>query len=158
MNNNTSRLAPNLARAIVVIVFSAFALIAFLRILYQGYGPIQRGACGARRSSWIVSSVNDPTRSRWSDCPPHSPAARKHQRSATRRAFCVGARDVAMAPSSRCPGNILIIKAGGVHSFTCIGDVPLMQLDVHLSPRFIQKMTAWITWISQRPAWAGARP
>jgi hypothetical protein len=25
-----------------------------------------------------------------------------------------------------------------VHGFTCIGDGPLVQLDVHLSPRFIQ--------------------
>jgi quercetin dioxygenase-like cupin family protein/DNA-binding CsgD family transcriptional regulator len=36
------------------------------------------------------------------------------------------------------PGDILVIKAGEIHSFTCIGDVPLVQLDVHLSPRFIQ--------------------
>jgi hypothetical protein len=26
-----------------------------------------------------------------------------------------------------------------VHSFRCIGDEPLVQLDVHLSPRFIQE-------------------
>ena len=37
------------------------------------------------------------------------------------------------------PGDILVIKAGEVHSFTCIGDEPLVQLDVHLSPRFIQE-------------------
>jgi quercetin dioxygenase-like cupin family protein len=36
-------------------------------------------------------------------------------------------------------GDILIIKAGEVHSFTCIGDSPLVQLDVHVSPRFIQE-------------------
>jgi quercetin dioxygenase-like cupin family protein len=36
-------------------------------------------------------------------------------------------------------GDILIIKAGEVHSFTCIGDEPLVQLDVHVSPKFIQK-------------------
>jgi quercetin dioxygenase-like cupin family protein len=36
-------------------------------------------------------------------------------------------------------GDILIIKAGEVHSFRCIGDEPLVQLDVHLSPRFIQE-------------------
>lgn len=35
-------------------------------------------------------------------------------------------------------GDILVIKAGEVHSFTNTGDVPLVQLDVHLSPRFIQ--------------------
>jgi hypothetical protein len=28
---------------------------------------------------------------------------------------------------------------GEVHSFTCIGDEPLLQMDVHLSPRFIQE-------------------
>lgn len=36
-------------------------------------------------------------------------------------------------------GDILVIKAGEIHSFTCIGDAPLVQLDVHLSPRFIQE-------------------
>lgn len=36
-------------------------------------------------------------------------------------------------------GDILVIKAGEVHSFTSIGDAPLVQLDVHLSPRFIQE-------------------
>jgi len=35
-------LAPNLARAIVVVVFSLYALVAFLRMLYQGYGPPSR--------------------------------------------------------------------------------------------------------------------
>ena len=36
-------------------------------------------------------------------------------------------------------GDILVIKAGEVHSFRGIGDSPLIQLDVHLSPRFIQE-------------------
>jgi gentisate 1,2-dioxygenase len=36
-------------------------------------------------------------------------------------------------------GDILVIKAGEIHSFQCIGDEPLVQLDVHLSPRFIQE-------------------
>ena len=36
-------------------------------------------------------------------------------------------------------GDILVIKAGEVHSFTCIGDAPLVQVDIHLSPRFIQE-------------------
>jgi quercetin dioxygenase-like cupin family protein len=36
-------------------------------------------------------------------------------------------------------GDILIIKSGEVHSFTCIGDQPLVQLDVHVSPKFIQE-------------------
>jgi quercetin dioxygenase-like cupin family protein len=36
-------------------------------------------------------------------------------------------------------GDILVIKAGEVHSFKSIGDEPLVQLDVHLSPRFIQE-------------------
>ena len=35
-------------------------------------------------------------------------------------------------------GDILIIKAGEVHGFTCI-EGPLVQLDVHLSPRFVQE-------------------
>ena len=39
-------------------------------------------------------------------------------------------------------GDILVIKAGEVHSFTAIGDEPLVQLDVHLSPRFIQENLA----------------
>lgn len=40
-------------------------------------------------------------------------------------------------------GDILVIKAGEVHSFTCIGDGPLVQVDVHLSPRFIQENLDW---------------
>jgi quercetin dioxygenase-like cupin family protein len=39
-------------------------------------------------------------------------------------------------------GDILVIKAGEVHSFRCIGDGPLVQVDVHLSPRFIQENLA----------------
>ena len=35
-------------------------------------------------------------------------------------------------------GDILVIKAGEVHSFRCIGEGPLVQLDVHLSPTVIQ--------------------
>ena len=36
-------------------------------------------------------------------------------------------------------GDILVIKAGEIHSFRCIGDGPLVQVDIHLSPRFIQE-------------------
>ena len=36
-------------------------------------------------------------------------------------------------------GDILVIKAGEIHGFKCIGDGPLVQVDVHLSPRFIQE-------------------
>jgi len=36
-------------------------------------------------------------------------------------------------------GDIFVIKAGEIHSFTAIGDSPLVQVDVHLSPRFIQE-------------------
>ncbi len=36
-------------------------------------------------------------------------------------------------------GDILVIKAGEIHSFRAIGDAPLVQVDVHLSPRFIQE-------------------
>jgi quercetin dioxygenase-like cupin family protein len=36
-------------------------------------------------------------------------------------------------------GDILVVKAGEVHGFTNIGDEPLVQVDVHLSPRFIQE-------------------
>jgi quercetin dioxygenase-like cupin family protein len=39
-------------------------------------------------------------------------------------------------------GDILVIKAGEIHSFRCIGEEPLVQLDVHLSPRFIQENLA----------------
>lgn len=35
-------------------------------------------------------------------------------------------------------GDILVIKAGEVHSFKCVGDGPLVQMDIHLSPEFIQ--------------------
>ena len=36
-------------------------------------------------------------------------------------------------------GDILVIKAGEVHGFRAIGGEPLVQLDVHLSPEFIQE-------------------
>jgi len=36
-------------------------------------------------------------------------------------------------------GDILVIKAGEIHSFKAIGDGPLVQVDVHLSPRFVQE-------------------
>jgi signal transduction histidine kinase len=35
-------LAPHLARAILVVVFGAYAVIAFLRMLFQGFGPPSR--------------------------------------------------------------------------------------------------------------------
>ncbi len=37
------------------------------------------------------------------------------------------------------PGDIFVIKAGEIHSFKALGDSQLVQLDVHLSPRFIQE-------------------
>jgi len=36
-------------------------------------------------------------------------------------------------------GDILVIKAGEIHEFKCIGDEPLVQVDVHVNPRFIQE-------------------
>ena len=36
-------------------------------------------------------------------------------------------------------GDILVIKAGEVHSFTAIGEGRLVQLDVHLNEVFIQE-------------------
>ena len=36
-------------------------------------------------------------------------------------------------------GDIFVIRAGEIHSFRAVGDSPLVQLDVHLSPRFIQE-------------------
>ena len=36
-------------------------------------------------------------------------------------------------------GEILVIKAGEVHEFTAVGEELLVQVDVHLSPRFIQE-------------------
>ena len=37
------------------------------------------------------------------------------------------------------PGDILVVKAGQIHAFENVGDVPLVQLDVHVSQRFIQE-------------------
>ena len=36
-------------------------------------------------------------------------------------------------------GDIFVIKAGEIHSFKAVGESPLIQLDVHVSPRFIQE-------------------
>ena len=37
------------------------------------------------------------------------------------------------------PGDILVVKAGEIHTFVSIGDVPLLQLDIHLGSRFQQE-------------------
>jgi len=37
-------------------------------------------------------------------------------------------------------GDVLVIKAGDVHSFSGIGDARLVSVDVHLSPTFV---TEW---------------
>jgi len=37
------------------------------------------------------------------------------------------------------PGDILVVKAGQIHGFENIGDVPLVQLDVHVHERFVQE-------------------
>ena len=39
----------------------------------------------------------------------------------------------------RHPYDEVQFEAGEIHSFRCIGDGPLVQLDVHLSPRFVQE-------------------
>jgi quercetin dioxygenase-like cupin family protein len=36
-------------------------------------------------------------------------------------------------------GDVLVIKAEEVHSFRCIGEGDLVQMDVHLNPTFIQE-------------------
>ena len=36
-------------------------------------------------------------------------------------------------------GDILVIKAGEVHEFKAVGEENLVQVDVHLSPRFVQE-------------------
>jgi len=36
-------------------------------------------------------------------------------------------------------GDIFVINAGEIHSFKATGESLLVQLDVHLSPRFIQE-------------------
>ena len=36
-------------------------------------------------------------------------------------------------------GDIFVIKAGEIHEFKALGHAPLVQVDVHLSPRFIQE-------------------
>jgi quercetin dioxygenase-like cupin family protein len=36
-------------------------------------------------------------------------------------------------------GDIFIIKAGEIHSFKVIGEANLAQVDIHVSPRFVQE-------------------
>jgi quercetin dioxygenase-like cupin family protein len=48
-------------------------------------------------------------------------------------------------------GDVLVIKAGEVHSFTAISDEPLVQLDIHLSPTFIQENLAASTGAGSAP-------
>jgi len=37
------------------------------------------------------------------------------------------------------PGDILVIKAGEIHTFVNVGVEPLLQLDVHLNSHFVQE-------------------
>lgn len=37
------------------------------------------------------------------------------------------------------PGDILVVKAGEIHSFVNLGETPLVQIDVHVNPRFEQE-------------------
>ena len=37
------------------------------------------------------------------------------------------------------PGDILVVKAGQIHAFENVGEVPLVQLDVHVNERFVQE-------------------
>jgi mannose-6-phosphate isomerase-like protein (cupin superfamily) len=32
-----------------------------------------------------------------------------------------------------------VVKAGEAHTFVNVGDVPLVQVDIHLGPRFVQE-------------------
>lgn len=36
-------------------------------------------------------------------------------------------------------GEIVVVKAGEVHSFKAIGDEDLVQIDIHLNDRFVQE-------------------
>ena len=36
-------------------------------------------------------------------------------------------------------GDIFVVKSGEIHEFKEIGDTNLVQVDVHMSPRFIQE-------------------
>lgn len=37
------------------------------------------------------------------------------------------------------PGDILVVKAGEIHTFVNNGSTPMQAIDVHLSPTFIQE-------------------
>ena len=37
------------------------------------------------------------------------------------------------------PGDIMVVKANEPHGFESIGDEPLVQIDVHVAPRFVQE-------------------
>ena len=36
------------------------------------------------------------------------------------------------------PGDIVVVEAGEVHAFEAVGDAPLVQIDLHLGPHFVQ--------------------
>ena len=36
-------------------------------------------------------------------------------------------------------GDIFVVKSGEIHEFKAIGDTNLVQVDVHMNPRFIQE-------------------
>ncbi|HIG73552.1 MAG TPA: cupin domain-containing protein [Bacteroidetes bacterium] len=37
------------------------------------------------------------------------------------------------------PGEIIVAKAGAIHSFTSVGEVPLVQINLHLAAQFVQE-------------------
>jgi mannose-6-phosphate isomerase-like protein (cupin superfamily) len=56
--------------------------------------------------------------------------------------FAKGARYVVAGKEFEAEAdNILVVKAGEVHSFTCIGESRLVQIDVHLSSTVV---TEWV--------------
>ena len=46
---------------------------------------------------------------------------------------------VAPTPVSALLHAVAVVKAGEIHTFLSIGDVPLEQSDIHLAPRFEQE-------------------
>jgi quercetin dioxygenase-like cupin family protein len=48
-------------------------------------------------------------------------------------------------------GDIFVIKAAEIRSFKAVGDSPLVQLDVHLSPHSREAIEQWVAmWLGSQ--------
>ena len=91
---------------------------------------------------FVGADNGDVNVSYFSSMPSRAPGQDRIDTPTTKCSSCArdGVSGRSTARSSRArPETSSFIKAGEVHEFKNTGDGPLVQVDVHLSPRFIQE-------------------